>query len=150
MPDGWRKGSFVAIAVIQILFFVVFLCFREIILTGDPLFHPLTSEEWEWLCQRPHDYQDLQVMAIVYPLASIFSTTTWICCARHYIALFKSRHLRASDILIPILGLALYAPLFYYIKYRAEHYYLWMGMVPAEVLSLILLCLLLSSRKREG
>ena len=150
MSDGWRKCSFVAIAGMQIVFFVVFFCFRDIIIAGNSLFHPLTSEEWEWLCQWSRDYQDLQVMAIAYPLASIFSTTIWICYVRHYTPPFKTRHLRASDILIPIIGLALYAPLFYYIKYRVEHYYLWMDLVPREVLSLVLLGLLLSSRKREG
>lgn len=148
MTGTFRRISLGSIVCIQILFLTVFFLCRDIVIAGSPYFRVLTQEEWAWLCQRPGAPHEGQAVAIVSLFATILSVTVLICYIMQYGALFKSRQLRAFDVLIPIIGCVLYAPLFYYIKYRAEHYYLWMGLVPLKVSTLILLCLLLFDRRR--
>lgn len=148
MTSTWRKLAYVSIVCMQVLFLVVFFCFREIPVWGLGLFHTSTSEDMEWNRQNPgHPYGD-RIVALVYLFITILYPIMGMALSDHYKALFKSRQLRAADILITAAVLALYAPLFYYIKYRAEHFYLWMQIVPVEVLSLILLALLLYARDR--
>lgn len=44
-------------------------------------------------------------------------------------------------VVIPLVGLSLYIPFFYYITYMADYFHLYMPLVPSEFLSLILLAL---------
>jgi len=45
-------------------------------------------------------------------------------------------------IAIPFTGIFLYAPCFYYIKYQADYFHLYMQLVPNVFLSLVVLALL--------
>ncbi len=143
MTGTCRRISLASIVCIQILFLTVFFGFRDIPIAGSQPFRVLTQEEWEWLCQRQGAPYEGQVIAIASLFTTILGVTLFICCILHYWALFKNHRLQAADILIPIIGSVLSSPLSHYIKYDAEHYYLWMALVPLVVSALILLCLLL-------
>jgi hypothetical protein len=136
----------VCIALVQILFFVTIVFFAKILDPGFSFFRTTSYEEWNWLLDQPESIlHENQVYMVIVCLRDVLFVSIVIC----FITYYWKHHLQISSISIPIIGLALYAPIFYHIKYVAEHYYLWMSLIPMEIASLILACLLLFARKRN-
>jgi hypothetical protein len=128
------------------VFFVALLFFRDILDPGFSFFRVTTYEEWNWIIEQPSSIPcETQIVAGISFLQTVLSVVIGL----GYIKYYWRRHLHGLDFIIPIIGLLLYAPVFYHIKYVAEHYYLWMSLIPLEIASLILACLLLFARKRN-
>ena len=111
---------------------------------GLSFFRVTTPEEWEWMLARNHGPYETQISAMIQFFQTMLLYTLVLCLANYY---RKKRPLRVADVVIPTVGLAVYYPCFHYIKYEAEHYYLWMRCIPTEMLSLVMLFLLVAARK---
>ena len=135
------KHPFYCIACIQFVFFFVFLFFRDNLYLGYSPFRITTYEEWNWILD-----QGGQNNSWLYGILELMQIVLSIWLIRCFFDYYWKRHMKTSDIIIPLSGLLLYVPVYFFVKYKAEHYYLWMSSIPLEIASLILFCLLCSNK----
>ncbi len=131
---------------VQALFFAVLLFLRPVLAVGDGFFHVLTPEEWDWLVAQPAAIpNETKVVAIVTGLKVLLLAATLLCIALQY----ARRPLIRRMLLLPLLWLAAYLPVFFAVR-RAAHYYLWMTLLPLEFFSLLLLTVMLLRRQKKA
>lgn len=147
MNDGNEriiKLYLVSIILFQIIFLAEAIFCYDIIIVPNPAFRKLTLEEWNWIIQRgsrPHE----TALLIWTDLLNIVFGVIYIVGFFH-LFFVKKRLLPIRTLwIIATLaaGFVTDLPLFYYFKYQAEHYRLYMSSVSLEIDSLMLLVLIL-------
>lgn len=135
------------VVLTQIFLVVTAVFFCDIPLEGFSFFRITTYEEWDWIIQESHKHGNvLWIKDMISWVQTLL--TLYICGGTLYY--YRHTKIRLSDFLIPIIWIAIYAPMFYYIKYHAEHYYLHMSVMPLEILSLNLLSLMVWKYNRNS
>ena len=141
-----KKVSVAAIVGTQILFLAALVFFHNMVIVGPSFLRVLTKEEWEWLCQLPSDPQRLKITAIFSFLIIVFIVLLLFSYEEYYRNGLKKHAIKPIDLILPFIGFAIYVPLFYHTKYYAEHFYIWMEMLPLVIAAVILQYLLLFSQ----
>lgn len=151
MSNISKKVSVGAIVGTQILFLVALVFFHNMVIVGPSFLRVLTEEEWEWLCHLPNDPQRIKITAFFSFFTIIFIILLLFSYEEYYRNGLKKHTIKPIDFILPLIGFVIYAPLFYYTKYYAEHFYIWMELLPLAIAAVILQYLLLFSQtfKRE-
>ena len=141
--NKWDKFFVLGVVLTQIFFVVTATFFCDIPLEGFSFFRVTTYEEWGWIIQESKKHENiLWIKEISRWIQTLL--TLYICSGTLYY--YCRTKIQLADLLIPIAWLVLYAPMFYYIKYRAAHYYLHMSVLPLEIFSLNLMSLMERNR----
>ena len=132
------------IAIFQIIFLIGVFAFHNYLLTPNPFFRTLTLEEWNWLVQQKSGPNDMEILFVFTLLRDIFFVVFIVGICQILFAKQIRLPIRTFwKIVIPVAGSIVYIPLCYYFNCQADHYRLYMMIVPVEILSLIFLCLIL-------
>ena len=136
------KCCFLLSAAILAVFLVELIFFYDFVLAGDPLSRYLTEEEWNWLIARPSKSYEPIVLGISTLVSYFFWLLSIVCIGKLLSAKEAPLRIRRSlKIGVPLLGILLYTPVYYYVKYKAVHYRLYMTYLPLVFFSIILLTL---------
>lgn len=147
MLDKKNKGIIAFFLLCNILLLVVFLieflCYQDMLTLPDPFFRQWTDWEWEMFTQSSKGDNGIIMLSEI-----VGFTVSVINLIGIHILLFGRIYghvilpiRKVWKIVIPLIGLLLYLPCFYYIKYLADYCHLYMELVPALFLSFILLAL---------
>lgn len=142
--------SFLAIVLFQGLFFTTLLLFYHIITIPMPYIKPLSYDYYLWLVQQTTTPMDSFFHALAAMLNSLFQ----VCFITAITYILFTRDLRKavggkSWVFSILIGLLTYAIAFLLIRYVAEHYRLYMTMIPNQILSLMLLYYLIVIQTRK-
>ncbi|SDL06246.1 hypothetical protein SAMN05660472_02543 [Natronincola ferrireducens] len=141
--------SLISIILFNIFFMIMLIWYQDIIiLPSDFSRWGITEEYYWWYMDRPPISNETTVIAVNYILKLMFSSiflleVFYIISNNKYKHLVKKKNLLISIIISSIV----YFLSLFFIKYKTEHYRLFMTLISTEILSLILLNLLLRITK---
>ena len=149
------KSYLFCIIIFQIIFLIEVFAFHDCIIAPNHFFRITTLSEWHWLLQQEPTPYGMGIILISDLLQDIFIVVFIVGIFQLFYVKQKILPIRTLwKIVIPVAGLIMYLPCFYYFKYQAEHYRLYITIIPGEILSLIFLCLILiglaGKRKNDG
>ena len=142
-----RVFSTALIVLFQLMFAMCIICYHDVISIAPRYLKPMSAEYWYWLLANPQ-VSNSDAEKIVYSIECFMAIL--LINVMLYIAFDASYHLKTRQIIAPfVCGLIAFGVLRVYVRYVSAHYYLPMCLVPTELLSLILLYLLVITRKKK-
>ena len=150
MKNNPKLWMLTVIGIMQAYFFAAYCLFRNFTSWPISLFLHIVGEErkYSYIVGNQWVSNEKGVFIIHY----LFWWVMFVFVSNVFLAYYKSpsfKPLVTIDFLIPLFGIAIYSPLFYYIKHKITYYYLWMDLIPLEVLSLISAGLLIANHVKE-
>lgn len=143
--------SLISVILFNIFFMIILIYYNDIIIVINKFFKSTTKEYWDWysVVRLPVKYESI-ILKITYLAKPIFLLIFlleffYIISNDKYINVIGKRKVVVSS----IIGLTIYFLSFIFIKYKVEHYRLFMTLISAELLSLVVLNLVLTFKK-EG
>lgn len=137
------------IILFNVFFITMLICYKDIIVlpTNFSLTN-VTKEYYFWYLDRPRINNESVIIGITSIVKLIFSVTFlldffYIISNKKYMDVIGKRNVIISI----IIGFVIYCLSFILIKYKAEHYRLFMDLILTEVLSLVVLNLILTLKK---
>ena len=132
--------SFLSIILFQVLFFSTLIFLYHIIQIAPPYIKPISYEYYKQLIELPFVPQDYFFTSLVLILNSLFL----VCFVSMITYILVTRELRRAVggknfIFSILIGLLAYVICLLLIRFVAEHYRLYMVLIPNQILSLILL-----------
>lgn len=151
--DSIKKNKVLIISLISIIlfniFFIIMLIFyNNIIIIPNKFFKSVTKEYYFWYLNKPFVNNESIIIGIAYILKITFSL---ILLLELFYTIFNNKYIKLigkrNIVISLIIGFAIYCLSFLFIKYKAEHYRLFMILISTEILSIILLNLVLKVKK---
>lgn len=142
----------ISIILFNVFFIIILTCYNDIIVITNPFFKKITKEYWFWyLDVRPEVNNESFIMGISDILKQLFSAAfllefIYMISDKKYISKIEKKNVGISL----IIGFVIYSFSFLFIKYKAEHYRLFMTLISTEILSIILLNLILKIKKENS
>ncbi|GEM_PF-6407810 len=138
--------ALISIVLFNIFFIIMLIYYKDIIIIPNNFFKSVTKEYW--YSDRPHVNNESTIMGITWILKIIFSIIfleefCYIISNENYINAIKKKNV----VIYSIIGFAIYCLSFLFIKYKAEHYRLFMSLISTEILSTLLLILVLKVKR---
>ena len=145
--DRKAKAAVMFFLIVNLLllfvFFVLIICFYDVPAFPVAAFRKLTKIDFTLYMQSGDLYDAITRITHIVGLAVSMIDFTGIQILL-YARLYGCRGLPIPTVLkvvVPVAGVLLYSPIYYYIKYRADYFHLYMLLVPVVFLALILLAL---------
>ena len=140
--------SLSSIALFNLIFMILLVFYNNIIIIPNKFFKNTSKEYWYWYLDNPAMDNEGIIIGVTFIIKIIFSLI-FLFQIYHLISKNKYRNLiKKKSLLISLfLGLGAYILSFLFIKYRVEHYRLFMTLISTEILSLILLNLVLKLKR---
>ncbi|SNV76905.1 hypothetical protein [Clostridium cochlearium] len=141
--------SLISIILFNIFFIIILIYYNNIIILVNGFFKSMTKEYYLWFLSRPNISMESTMLNITEFLKMIFSLIfliefLYILSNEKYIKLVNKK----NTLISLIIGFIIYCLSFIFIKYKAEHYRLFMTLISTEILSIILLNLVLKIKKK--
>ncbi|MDU1443156.1 MAG: hypothetical protein E6916_06530 [Clostridium cochlearium] len=141
--------SLISIILFNIFFIIILIYYNNIIILVNGFFKSMTKEYYLWFLSRPNISMESTMLNITEFLKMIFSLIfliefLYIISNEKYIKLVNKK----NTLISLIIGSIIYCLSFIFIKYKAEHYRLFMTLISTEILSIILLNLVLKIKKK--
>lgn len=142
--------SLISITLFNIFFIIMLIYYKDIIaLPSNFSRWGITKEYYWWYMDRSPIRNETTVIAVTYIVQLMFSSiflleVCYIMLNNKYKHSISKKNLLGSI----IIGLVIYYFSFLLIKHKAEHYRLFMTLIPTGILSLILLNLVLRIRNK--
>lgn len=140
-----------SVIVFQLFFLATMIFFYDSIIVVSPFFKTLSREYWNWYLNYRSPYSNETTMiTVVYILKAIFSFL-FIIGFLYLLSDKKNRTVigKKNFFLAGGVGMLVYFVFFFWIKYQAVHYRLFMTLFSTELLSLTM-AYLLWRLKKEG
>lgn len=148
MPTDKRRLLIAFFLICNLLLLFVFLIdffwYHDAFTLPDSFFHKLTDMDWV-LMRSKSNVEFNRIDIITFAVGFTVSIMNGIGI---HILLFGWVYGHVVlpipltwKIMIPLIGLVLYAPIFYSIKYQADYYHLYMQLAPTGYFSFVLLAL---------
>lgn len=149
--DKALRISLISILLFNVFFIIMLIGYNDIIIIPNSFFKSITKEYYFWYMDRPLVYNESIIMGITWIVKPLFSLIFlleffYIIFNNKYINIFEKKNLVISL----IIGCTIYCLSFLFIKYRAEHYRLFMTFISTEILSIILLNLVLKIKRETS
>lgn len=148
-----KKDKILMISVASIILFNIFLLiillfYNDIIILTSKFFKNITKEYYIWFVNRPRISTESNIISITYFIHLLFSIIlllefVYMMLNRRYKDLIEKRYI----ITVIFIGIAIYLLIFLFIKYKIEHYRLFMTLIPTEILSMMLLSIIFKIKK---
>ncbi|WP_027623188.1 hypothetical protein [Clostridium lundense] len=144
--------SLISAILFSAFFIIMLICYSDIIIIPNTFFKSITKEYWFWyLDDRLPIPNESFIMGITEILKQLFSAIfllefIYIISDKKYINEIEKKNVVISL----IIGFVIYSFSFLFIKYKAEHYRLFMTLISTEILSIILLNLILKIKKQTS
>ncbi|WP_315119502.1 hypothetical protein [uncultured Clostridium sp.] len=140
--------SLISIILFNVFFMIILIYYNDIIIIPNNFFKQLTREYWDWYLDRAPVPNELIVMGITSILEITFSLIfliefLYIISNEKYINVIGKKNVVISL----IIGFIINCLTSLFIKYKAEHYRLFMTLISIEVSSMVLLNLVLKIKK---
>ena len=144
-------GYIISNILFQVLFLSLYFIFSDMYLYGTTYFRFMTREEADWLIKyNAAGGYNIVYYAIIDLLRRMI---IFIDLIGLYFLYSKKRNLipipKLWKIIIPAVGILIYIPCFYYIKYDAPHYTMYLALFPVEIFSLVSLGLIIAGKWHE-
>lgn len=141
--------SLISIILFNIFFIIILIYYNNIIILVNGFFKSMTKEYYLWFLSRPNISMESTMLNITEFLKMIFSLIfliefLYILSNEKYIKLVNKK----NTLISLIIGFIIYCLSFIFIKYKAEHYRLFMTLISTEIFSIILLNLILKIKKK--
>lgn len=143
--------SLISIILFNVFFMIMLICYSDIIVIVNKFLKNVTKEYWFWYLERPNVNNETIIIGVTKLLKIIFSIIfsvefLHIIDNKKYINIIGKKNLVISL----IIGFIIYCLSFLFIKYKAEHYRLFMTLISTEIASMILLNLVLKLKKENS
>lgn len=152
-----KKDKALMISLISIIFFNVFFIimlieYNDIIVIPNKFFKSITKEYWFWYVDdRIPVINESIIFGITCILKPLLSS---IFLLEFFYIIFDKKYInvigKKNVMMCLIIGFTIYCLSFLFIKYRAEHYRLFMTLISTEILSIILLNLVLKIKRKTS
>lgn len=144
--------SLISIILFNVFFIIMLIEYNDIIIIPNKFFKSITKEYWFWYVDdRIPVINESIIFGITCILKPIFSS---IFLLEFFYIIFDKKYIneigKKNVLLSLIIGFAIYCLSFLSIKYRAEHYRLFMTLISTEILSIILLNLVLKIKRKTS
>ncbi|BDR74080.1 hypothetical protein K144316041_p10080 (plasmid) [Clostridium tetani] len=143
--DKWSLITLTSIIIFNCFFMTILFYYNNIIIIVNRFFKKTTEEYYFWWFNRPiTNNNESALMELTYIIKIVFLLIFlleffYLISNNEYINLIKKRNI----IIYLAIGFGIYCVSFLFIKYKAEHYRLFMTLISTEIFSLILLKLVL-------
>lgn len=142
--------SLISIILFNVFFMIMLIYYSDIIIIVNKFFKSITKEYWFWYLERPDVNNETIIIGVTKLLKIIFSMIfsvefLYIIDNKKYINVIGKKYLVISL----IIGFIIYCLSFLFIKYKAEHYRLFMTLISTEIVSIVLLNLVLKFKKEN-
>lgn len=143
--------SLTSVILFNIFFMIISIYYNDIIIVTNKFFKSTTKEYWDWYSVvRPTVKYESAILKITYLVKLMFSLMFlleffYIISNDKYINVIGKRKVLINL----IIGFTSYCLSFLFIKYKVEHYRLFMSLISTELLSLVVLNLILSFKKEN-
>ncbi|KGK85804.1 hypothetical protein [Clostridium sp. HMP27] len=141
----------ISVILFSVFFMIILIYYNDIIIVTNKFFKSTTKEYWDWysIVRLSVKYESI-VLKITYLVKTMFSLIFilelfYIISNDKYIKVIGKRKVVISS----IIGFTIYCSSFIFIKYKAEHYRLFMSLISTELLSLVVLNLVLTFKKEN-
>lgn len=142
--------TLISIILFNIFFIIMLIYYKDIIIITNKFFKSITKEYWDWYCDmyRPTVNNESTIVDITFMLKMLFKLIFlgqffYIIDNEKYINVIKKKNV----VIYSTIGFAIYCLSFLFIKYKAEHYRLFMSLISTEILSILLLSLVLKVKR---
>lgn len=127
---------------------IMLIYYNDIIIVANNFFKSVSKEYYLWYLERPIVDNELIIIGVTKILNIVFSV---IFLLEFFYIVFSKKYINEIEkknvILSLLIGFIIYCLSFILIKYRAEHYKLFMILIPTEIFSIILLNLILKVKR---
>lgn len=139
--DGELQFYLIAAILYQCFFIVAVIGFYHIVIIPGSLFRVLTREYLLWYMeQKPAVSYESTAIELCWIIKLLCTPIFFLAAVRILTQPEYYRCIKKRGMLFSILaGLLVYGCIFFYNKYQAEHYRLYMTLLSTEILSLIVL-----------
>lgn len=139
--DGELQFYLIAAILYQCFFIVAVIGFYHIVIIPGSLFRVLTKEYLLWYMeQKPAVSYEQTAIELCWIVKLLCTPIFLLAAVRTLTQPEYYRCIKASGMLASILtGILVYGFVFFYNKYQADHYRLYMTLLSTEILSLVLL-----------
>lgn len=134
-----RNISMLTILFQQILFVVTYFCFRSLVVMPLFKFYNLSREYLERYFDAPkpsYFEHNVEIMKCVLEPEKLFVFILIICIIRLLVIIFSSRRKRTQALVGLAITLAVIGVIIWHGIFTEDLYYLYMRLLPGEVLSL--------------
>ncbi|MEW9094629.1 MAG: hypothetical protein AB2417_06055 [Clostridiaceae bacterium] len=142
--------SLITIILFNIFFMTILICYNDIIILPIKFIKNVTKEYYFWYMDRPPVPNESIIMGITTIVKMIFSL---ILSLEFFYIIFNKKYANVIDkkniVISIIIGFIFYCLSFLFIKYKVEHYRLFMTLISTEILSMMLLNLILKIKKEK-
>ncbi|MPM76530.1 hypothetical protein SDC9_123528 [bioreactor metagenome] len=141
----------ISVILFSVFFMIILIYYSDIIIVTNKFFKSTTKEYWYWYSVvRPTVKYESIILKITYLIKPMFSLIFileffYIISNDKYIKVIGKRKVVLSS----IISFTIYCLSFIFIKYKAEHYRLFMSLISTELLSLVVLNLILTFKKEN-
>ncbi|WP_459763392.1 hypothetical protein [Alkaliphilus crotonatoxidans] len=138
----------ISIILFNCFFMIMLIYYNDIIIVANNFFKSVSKEYYLWYLERPIVDNELIIIGVTKILNIVFSV---IFLLEFFYIVFSKKYINEIEkknvILSLLIGFIIYCLSFILIKYRAEHYKLFMILIPTEIFSIILLNLILKVKR---
>lgn len=143
--------SLISIILFNVFFMIMLIYYNDIIIVTNKFFKSTTKEYWYWYAEvRPPVKYESIIMGGTSIVKMLFSL---IFLLEFFYITSDSKYInkigKKNIVISLIIGLTIYCLSFLFIKYKAEHYRLFMTLISTEILSLVVLNLVLTFKKEN-
>jgi len=140
--------SMLSILLFNAFFIIILIFYNDIIILSTPFLKSTTKEYYIWLVERPITNIESTIIDISFMIKLLFSLIfplefLYIITNEKYKNMINKKNI----ILSLVIGFVLNLLISLSIHYRAEHYRLFMDLIPTVISSLVLLNLILNIKK---
>ena len=141
--------SLYSIILFNLLFLISLIFYNDIIIIPNNFFKITSKEYWFWYLDQPPVPNEGITMFVSYSIRIMFSSMFLLQLYGILSNKMYSNLINKKSLLLSVLvGFGTYLLSFLFIKYRVEHYRLFMTLIFTEILSLILLNLVITLKKK--
>ncbi|MBU5484418.1 hypothetical protein KQI86_08765 [Clostridium sp. MSJ-11] len=142
--------SLTSIILFNVFFIIILICYNDIIILPIKFIKNVTKEYYYWYMDRPPIPNESIVIGITTIVKMMFSL---ILSLEFFYTIFNKKYANVIDkkniVISIIIGFTIYCLSFLFIKYKAQHYRLFMTLISTEILSMMLLNLVLKIKKEK-
>lgn len=137
------------IILFQVFFLIDLFCYYNVI-TINMFFKPISYDYWNWFLIHKDELGYDSAIANITIILKYMLNFLFLYVILNILFTKEYRHAIGKRIATMLIGFAIiiYMICFFYIKYVAEHYRLFMELISTEILSLLLLCLIIIIKRR--
>lgn len=153
--QGFNNDKAVVISLITIIlfniFFMIILIFHnDIIIIVNGFFKPITREYYDWFLDQRISVKNEDIISAFSDFFKLLFSS--ILLLEFFYIIFNEKYInvigKKATVISLFIGFISYSLCFLFIKYKAEHYRLFMTNISTEVLSLVLLSLIIKYKRK--